>query len=130
MAYISSKQKKSDSNATADSTTWVTVCETGTINMVPGTNNRALIQAGWHVTAGVLAGDVRVVIHNNTTDIELGVYQAPLGTSDRTALEEHYPAVSPDALHKAKIQIRAGSALSTTSIDAGDAWIKMTYVTT
>lgn len=130
MAYISSKQAVSSSDATADSTAWVTVVETPTINMVPGANNKARVKAGWHAIAAVLAGDARVVIHDGTNDIELGSWAAPLGTTDRTASQEHAPAVAPEALHKAKLQIRAGSALSSTTVSSGDAWIELYYLTT
>lgn len=129
MAYISSKQATSNADVTASNTTWVTVVETPTINMVPGPNNKARIKAGWHASALVLAGDARVVIHDGTSDIELGIWPAPTGTSDRTASKEHAPAVSPEALHKAKIQIRAGSALSSVTVSAGDAWVELYYLT-
>ena len=132
MAYISSKQAKCTTNTTASNTSWVDVtgCETATTNMVPGTNNKAVVKAGWHVTASVLAGDVRLVIHNGSTDIELGLWSASVGTNDRSVCEVHIPAVSPEALHKARLQIRAGSALSTTTINANDAWIDLSYLTT
>lgn len=130
MSYISSKYSVSDSNVTASNTSWVTVVETATINMVPGSTTKARIHAGWRATASVLAGDVRVVIHDGSQDIELDSWTVSVGADDRTACFEHAPAVSPEALHKAKIQIRAGSALSSTTINAGDAWVEMFYLTT
>jgi hypothetical protein len=129
MAYISSKYAKSASPVTANSTSWETICETPVIAMVPGTNTRARIHSGWRATAGVLPGEVRVVIHDGSQDIELAVYDAPLGASSRTSCDEHAPAVLPSASHVAKLQCRAGSALSSVAVDTGDAWVEMLYLT-
>jgi hypothetical protein len=135
MAYIASKLAVSATGASANSTAWVTVVETATINIVQGTNNKVRVFASWiGASATISAGDFRVVLHTDDTgDTQVGDEVAiPLLTSFSAvhAVEGGGLVAGPvGALHKAKLQIRAGATILSTA-DSGRAWIEMTYANT
>lgn len=136
MAYIASKFAKNEDEVQAGDTDWVTVAETDTITVVQGANNKVGIVAGWiGVTAAVTTGALRLVLHTESTGDQILGTEIAIATltsfSACDAAESGGLVSGPSgAAHKAKLQVRAGSGISTATVPAGRGWIRMTYANT